>query len=188
MTKTEFEAVLAKDEPPQIPDYLFREGDFSQGSHRIILCRDDIREGLRKERVLNEPLSALFGRRAFISQRILRAMLARLLDAMAKNEDFEVALLPRSAFAKLELELVCWRNSASVSWLQDGSESVFANDPISSGSFHVAIDHAWDRLHKGWKRKALVMRTLRKWMAGKELAVHEPDSAVVANWDVLPKE
>jgi hypothetical protein len=32
------------------------------------------------------------------------------------------------------------------------------------------------------------MRTLRKWLAGKELDVRELDSAIVRNWDVLPKE
>jgi hypothetical protein len=153
-----------------------------------ILCREDVREGLLKERVKNEPLSALLHRRAFLSRGTLAAMLERLLKAMSQYEEFEVALLPQSAFAKLELELVCWQNSASVGWLQDGSESVFASDPITSGSFHVAIGHAWDRLRKGWKRKTLVMRTLRKWLAGKELDVRERDSAIVQNWDVLPKE
>jgi hypothetical protein len=189
MTKAEFESVLSKDEPPAMPDYLFRdEAGFVQGEYKIILCREDVREGLLKERVKNEPLSALLHRRAFLSRGTLAAMLERLLKAMAQYEGFEVALLPQSAFAKLELELVCWQNSASVGWLQDGSESVFASDPITSGSFHVAIGHAWDRLHKGWKRKTLVTRTLRKWLAGKELDARERDSAIVQNWDVLPKE
>jgi hypothetical protein len=190
MTKAEFESVLvAKDGSLAMPDYLFRdEGGFAQGEYKIILCREDVREGLLKERARCEPLSALLHRRAFLSRRTLAAMLRRLLEAMEQYEGFEVALLPRSAFAKLELELVCWQNSASVGWLQDGSESVFANDPITSGSFHVAIGHAWGRLRKGWKRKALVMRTLRKWLAGKELDVQEQDSAIVRNWDVLPRE
>ena len=73
-------------------------------------------------------------------------------------------------------------------WLQDGSESMFANDPITSGSFHVAIGYTWDRLHMGWKRRKNVMAALRKWLAGKELDKREPDSAIVRNWDVLPRE
>jgi hypothetical protein len=189
MTKAEFESVLAKDGPPAMPDYLFRDdGSFVPGEHKIMLCREDVREGLSKERVQNEPLSALLHRRVFLSRGMLTDMLKRLLGAMEQYEQFYVALLPKSAFVKLELELVCWKNSASVGWLQDGAESVFANDPITSGSFHVAIDHAWDRLHKGWKRKTLVMRTLRKWLAGKELDIQEQDSAIVRNWDILPKE
>ena len=184
MTKSEFETVLVKDEPPVIPAYLFRaEEGFAQGIYKIILCRDDIREGLLKERSANEPLSMLLGRRAFLSRATLAAMLSRLVCAMEQNELFEVALLPRSAFAKLELEIVCWERSASVGWLQDGSESVFANDPITSGSFHVAVGHAWGRLHKGWKRKSLVIRTLRKWLSGRDLDIQEPDSAIVRNWE-----
>jgi hypothetical protein len=194
MTKAEFKAVLVNDGPPAVPDYMFpdvilnEDGGFAPGEYKIILCRDDVREGLLQERAQNEPLSALLRRRAFISRKTLRAMLGRLLDEAGRNDKFELALLPKSAFAKLELELVCWRDSAAVGWLQDGSESVFANDPITSGCFHVAIGHAWERLHKGWKRKTLVTRTLRKWLAGKELNVREQDSAIVRNWDVMPRE
>jgi hypothetical protein len=189
MTKAEFESVLAKDGPPAMPDYLFRgDGGFAPGEYKIILCRDDVREGLLQERAQNVPLSALLGRRAFISRKTLHAMLKRLLGETERNERFELALLPKSAFQKLELELVCWQDSAAVGWLQDGSESVFANDPITSGSFHVAIGHAWDRLHKGWKRKTLVTRALRKWLAGRDLEKQEPDSVIVKNWDVLPRE
>jgi hypothetical protein len=189
MTKAEFESTLVNDEPPAIPDYLFRDGEgFAPGEYKIILCRDDVREGLLHERTQNEPLSALLHRRAFISRKTLQAMLRRLLGEAERNDKFELALLPKSAFQKLELELVCWRNSAAVGWLQDGSESVFANAPITSGCFHVAIGHAWGRLHKGWKRKTLVTRALRKWLAGKELDKQEPDSVIVKNWDVLPRE
>lgn len=74
--------------------------------------------------------------------------------------------MPESAFRKLDLEIVCWHDSASVGWLQDGSESVYACDPITSGSFHGAVDHAWEKLHKGWKRRRNVMATLRKWLSG----------------------
>jgi len=187
MTKAEFAVVLGKDQLPVMPDFLFRDqGDFELGKHQIVLCRDDVQDGLVRQRVQNEPLSALLHRRAFISRDSLAAMLERLLAAMKTNDQFEVALLPRSAFTKLELELVCWQNSASVGWLQDGRQSVFANDPITSGSFHAAIGHTWARLHKGWKRQPLVMRTLRKWLAGKDLGPPEPDSVIVQNWDPLP--
>jgi hypothetical protein len=188
MTKSEFKQAAGSDTPPPLPDYLFREKAFAAGAHRIILCREDVQEGLLKERRQNEPLSAILHRRAFVTPRTLAAMLTRMLEMAAQNERFEIALVPRSAFAKLELELVCWRYSASVGWLQDGSESIFANDPITSGCFYAAIEHTWGKLHKGWKRQSLVQRTLRKWLVGKGLDVVEPDSAIVRNWDVLPRE
>ena len=189
MTKAEFAAVLGHDQPPVMPSYLFSDqGVLGPGPYQIVLCRDDLQEGLARQRVQNEALSALLHRRAFISRDTLAAMLERLLDAMKDNDQFEVALLPRSAFTKLELELVCWQDSASVGWLQDGRQSVFANDPITSGSFHAAIGHVWARLHQSWKRQPLVRRTLRKWLAGKELEPAEPDSVMVQNWHVLPKE
>lgn len=189
MTKKEFSRLQGNEKPPLLPDYLFGESsNLPEGSYRIILCRDDMQEGLMKERRQNEPLTALLHRRAFVTRQMLTAQIVRLLDLMGQNENFEVALIPKSAFDKLELELVCWKNSVSVGWLQDASESIFVNDPVSTGSFHTAVNHVWDRLHKSWKRRPMVMRTLRKWLNGKELDVNWPESATVRNWDDLPKE
>lgn len=188
MTREEFASVSGKT-ALCIPEYLFNsDGLFAPGPHRIILCREDVQEGLTKTRRRNEALSELLGRNAFVPRAALAAQLKRLLDAMAENEAFEVALMPRSAFDKLELELIHWRNSVSLAWLQNGEESMFDNDPIIARSFSSALDYTWSRLHKGWKRKASVMRTLRKWLAGRELDVQEEDSAFVQHWELLPRE
>lgn len=183
MTKAEFEAVKGSGDLPSFPRYLFADDEtFAESAHRIILCKEDICEALSQTRRKNEPMSTLLGRNVFIPKKVLLAQLQRLLEAMKQNEDFEVAIMPRSAFKKVELEIVCWHNSASVGWLQDGSESVFANDPITSGSFSAAVDHTWSKLHKGWKRKRDVSATLRKWIAGQQIDMQEEDSATVKNW------
>lgn len=184
MTKAEFDHVKGSSETPPMPDYLFADTEeFAKGAHRIILCKEDIREALQHSRSKSEALSDLLHRNAYIPKKILVEQLERLLKEMKEREDFEVALMPRSAFKKLELEMICWHNSASVGWLQDGSESVFANDPITSGSFSAAIGHTWDKLHKGWKRKRDVSSTLRKWLAGHIESEPEEDSATVKNWE-----
>ena len=195
LTDEEFAQMPGAKNAPPVPEYLFsraprysHESNFAHGSHRIILCREDVREALTKARRLNEPLTMLLGRKTYIPKNTLIMQLRRILAAMAENKHFEVALVPRSAFAKLELEIICWKNSAAVGWLQDESESVFANDPITSGTFEAAIRHTWDKLQKGWKHQDKVARQLRKWIAGKELTTKLKDSATVRNWDVLPKE
>lgn len=186
MTQAEFSEVLRGDERPTSPDYLFRESDsFASGRYRLILSRDDIREALTKTRRQNEALSMLLHRKAFIPTTMLQRHLKLLLSEMKRNPDFEVALVPRSAFEKFELEIICWHNSASVAWLQDCSESVFANDSITSGSFSSAVNHAWGKLHKGWKRRRNVMAHLRKWIDGVDLDTHEEDSTTVKNWNLL---
>lgn len=190
MTRDEFEQVAGDDTARmlgKLPDYLFSDtGQFAPGPHRVILCREDVQEALATARRQSEPLSEVLHRRAFVPRDMLAAQVKRLLTAMERRADFELALVPRSAFAKLELEIVCWQNSASVGWLQDMSESVFANDAITSGSFAAAVNHSWDKLQKGWKRKLNVGRTLRKWLAGKELDTVFEDSKIVENWDVMP--
>lgn len=183
MTKAEFDEIRGSSEAPPIPDYLFAdEAVFAQGAHRIILCKEDVHDALKHTRKKNEALSILLQRKTYVPRKILVDELERLLQAMKEHDDFEVALMPYSAFKKLELEMVCWHNSAAVGWLQDGSESVFANDPITSGSFSAAIDHTWAKLHKGWKRKRDVAATLRKWIAGEIESEPEEDSATVKNW------
>ncbi|MDL2220762.1 helix-turn-helix transcriptional regulator [Eubacteriales bacterium OttesenSCG-928-N14] len=189
MTRAEWAEVCGADAPPELPEYLFAEDEvFTPGPHRIILCREDVREALTKERSQSLPLSTLLGRRAFVPRQMLTTQLKRLLAAAEIREDFEIALVPRSAFAKLKLELVCWQNSASVGWLQDGSQSVFANDKATSGSFYGFLGHTWGKLQQGWKRKRHTLPLLRKWLAGKGLDVQEKDSSIVKGWDVLPKE
>ena len=187
-TNKEAEAVAGHSVLPALPDYLFCGAEANAaGPHRVILCREDVRDGLSKKRRMHEVMSALLHRRAFVTQDMLAAQMRRLLRAMQERDDFEVALMPKSAFEKLELELVCFRNSITIGWLQDGSESVFCNDEATAGSIYGYVNVVWDRLHMGWKRKRNVQATLRKWLSGKELDANDSDSAAVLNWDVLPK-
>ncbi|MCL2167389.1 MAG: hypothetical protein FWH49_08915, partial [Clostridiales bacterium] len=189
LTRKEAGAIAGSDGVPALPDYLFCDNEaYTAGPHRVILCREDVREGLSKERRMHEVMSALLHRRAFVQREMLAAQIRRLLKAMQEHDNFEVALMPKSAFEKLELELVCFKNSITVGWLQDGSESVFCNDEATAGSIYGYIGVVWDRLHMGWKRKRNVQAMLRKWLAGKDLDATDRDSAAVLNWDVLPKE
>ena len=188
MTKAEFAEVLRKNAAPPLPDYLFPATNrFASGTHRLILCRDDIREAFTKVRRRNEPLSILLNRKVLVPRDIFVSQMRRIYMEMDRNDAFEVALVPRSAFEKLQLEIICWQNSSSVGWLQGGNESVFASEPITSGSFYMTMDHAWECLQKGWKRKKTVRAQLAKWLAGKELTVQPEDSAFVRNWDVTPR-
>lgn len=188
MTRSEWDDLRGNDESPALPPYIFSEDEpFSLGSHRIILCKEDIREALAQTHTRSLPLSLLLHHDVFVTKEMLINQIKRLHDTMEAWEDFEVALVPRAAFTKLGLELICWQNSASVGWLQDGTESVFANDKATSGSFYGFIDYTWGKLQKGWKRKTTVARTLRKWIAGKGLDEQDPQGAKVRNWDILPK-
>lgn len=188
-TQDEAHTVAGSDAIPSLPVYLLRyDESFATGPHKIILCREDVQEALGKERRMHEVLSAVLHRRAFVTCSILSAQLRRLLSAMEEREDFEVALMPRSAFEKIGIELISFRNSVTIGWLQDMSESVFCDDEATAGSFYGYLSLVWDRLHKGWKRKRNVAATLRKWLAGKELDGKDQDSKIVKNWDMTPKE
>lgn len=104
MTRAEWATVCGDDAPPELPEYLFAlDESFTSGPHRVILCREDVREALGKERSQSLPLSTLLGRRVFVPRQMLAAQLQRLLAAAEAREDFEIALVPRSAFAKLKL-------------------------------------------------------------------------------------
>ena len=172
-----------------LPRYMLSDdGVFAPAPHKIILCREDVQAGLAKARRMHEVFSTMLHRRAFVPRDMLAAQLRRLLNAMEQREDFEVALMPRTAFENLGLEMVSWHNSVTIGWLPNMKESVFCDDEATAGSFYEFIEHTWERLHKGWKRKDAVARTLRRWLAGKGLDAVEKDSAMVQNWSVLPGE
>ena len=83
---------------------------------------------------------------------------------------------------------MCWQNSASVGWLQDGSQSVFTNDKATNGSFYGFFGYTGGKRQQGWKHKHHTLPRLRKWLADKGLDVQEKDSSIVKSWDVLSKE
>lgn len=187
MTHTEVDTVRGRDSLPPLPDYLFSDtGMFDNGSYRLILCREDMQDGFVRQRFMHGPLSTLLGRRAFITKEMHIAQTRRLLSAMKAHSDFQVALVPRVAFDKLKMELVCWQSSVSVGWLQNMENSVFADDRATSGSFYGYLGFVWGKLLAGWKRQDKVARLLRKWLDGKELNKEGVDSANVRNWDVEP--
>ncbi len=181
--------IAGEDRLPPMPEYLLLgEGSFAPGPHKIILCREDVMEGFLKERRMNEVMSAILHRRAFAPRRILSSQVARLVEAMETREDFEVALMPRSAFAKLNLEMVSFRDSVTIAWLQDMSESVFNRDEATAKTFYSFLDYTWNKLQKGWKRKKTVSATLRKWMTGQELDQDWEPGAQEGSWDLLSED
>lgn len=187
VTMAEFKEIVGKDRMPDIPEYLFAQStSFAPGPHKIILCREDVREAIAKQRRAHEAFSLLLGRRAFVTRYMFRKQMERLLAAMSAREDIEVALVPRVAFTKLQLELVCWRNSVAVGHLQDLTNSVFADDEATSGAFYGAIDFIWDKLLASWKRKKGVQQQLRSWLRGRSLDEKLEDSSRVETWDIMP--
>lgn len=190
LTKDEFAAVAGETNVQgRFPAYLFADtGTFAQGPHRIMLCREHVQSALAKTRTGHDVLGAMLQRRAYIPHDMLVSILRRMLSAMEQRDNFEVALIPRVAFKKLQLELVSFQNSAAVAWLQDMEQSVFTNGVSTSGSFYGFLDVVWNKLLAGWKRKVSVSRTLRKWLAGKELDLQDTDSSIVRNWNFFPRE
>lgn len=187
ITKREFVEILkanAVKELPDIPDYLFAsEEGFSNFSNKIILCREDIIESLSAKEIEHGVISMLLGKRASVQKKIIEDSLKRLLIAMEQNENFQVALMPRVAFNKLRLEMLCFKDSVTVGWLQDGTESVLSVDNNST-SFYESINYVWDKSLQGWKRKPVVMKNLRKWLSGKGLNEITENSAIVQNWHI----
>lgn len=190
MTREEYAQVVGNaTQAPPLPEYLFAgHSGFANGPHRLILCREDVRDGLVKQRRQHEVLSEVLHRRAFVTREQMTAQLNRVLAAMDGRSDFEVALVPRAAFERISVALVSWRGSVTVGWLQEGGQSMFSADKGGSGSLYAYTGYVWSRLLAGWKRQDKVRRQLRKWLAGKELDKEEETSAIVRGWTVLPRD
>ena len=188
ISKAELLDIFGEEDTSFIPDFLFcTEDAYTYANHKIILCREDIKEGLSMPSRKHEVLSLIFGREVHITREQLRKQLEKMLDEMAKNENFQVALMPRVAFNKLKVEMMCWKNSVTVAWLQDNSESVLIVDN-NSFSFHAAIDYVWEKSLAGWKRQTTVSKTLRDWVSAKGLTESEKSSTIVQNWTIMGKE
>lgn len=187
MTRNEL-AHLFPENIKKIPDFMFApEAEFAPGSYKMILCTEDVRSIFLKPRIQHGALRDLMGQPATLPRETGKMLIQRVLKAMEKHPDFEVALVPRCAFKKLQLEMVCWQNSATVAWLQDHSQSSFTIDEATSNALHGSIEYTWDRLLAGWKRQDRIRRQLRKWLADKDLDTTFEDSAIVRGWNPLYK-
>ena len=187
-TQKEWRELCGKEPPPPLPEWLFSaDGVFENAPHRLALCREEVQAGLAQNRRLHGPISDILGRKVYLPRKMLAAQLGRILDAMGQNPQFEVALVPRSVFQKLELELVHWPGGAAVGWLQNGSESLIATDAPTCTAYANAAGQIWGKLQKGWKRPKTVKATLRRWLAGEGLDEASTDSKMVENWELLPK-
>lgn len=187
MTRTEFMEVAGGD-APDLPEYLFSpDGQMPEVPCRIILCREDVREALARGTYEYNPLNRLTGRSVLLPAALLRRLLERVLSASGRD-DFQIALMPRVAIKALGLELVTWRNSASVGWLRKQPQSVFSNDKATSGSFYGYVDYIWSKQLAGWRDQPRVTRQIRKWLSGQELTIRDEDSTMVKNWNAMPKE
>lgn len=170
------------------PNYLFsRGGELSPGPHKLILCLEDVRKSLTRASTPSGVLGDLMHKPVSMPKEMSVTLMKRVLTLMEDRHDFEVAIIPRVAFKKIQQEMICWQDSVTVGWLQDHSQSVFANDEVVSGSLYGSVEYLWDRLLSGWKRQGNIRRQIRKWLAGKELDVKLEDSAIVRGWDVYPK-
>lgn len=171
------------------PAYLFSpDGGFSPGPHRLILCYEEVRKALAQSRTPCGLLGEMAGKPVSVPRELHAVAIRRVLAMMEARSDFEVALVPRVAFKKIKMELVCWQDSAMVAWLQDFRQSVYTHEERASSSLYGAIGYIWDRLLAGWKRQDRIRRQLRKWLAGKELDVRLEDSAIVRGWDIYPRD
>lgn len=188
LTKDEVLEISGEEDISFIPDFLFcTEGAYTNLSHKIILCKEDIKEGLSNPSRKHEVLSLIMGREVHIKKEHLRKQIERILAEMSSNKNFQIALMPRIAFNKLKVEMICWTNSVTVAWLQDSSESVLIVDK-NSFSYNDAIEYVWEKSLAGWKRQTTVSKTLRDWLSGKGLTDPEKSSAIVQNWTIMGKE
>lgn len=187
MTVEEFKNLSGK-QSLDFPAYLFsKDGAFPDGPHKFILCYEDVRRALSQPKTANGALGMLMQKLVSVPHELHAEMVRRVLAMMEERSDFQVALVPRVAFRKIQMELVCWQNSAAVAWLQDHSQSMYTVDEVVSGSLYGSIDFLWSRLLAGWKRQDHVRRQLRKWLSGKDLTGKLESSAIVRGWNIYPK-
>lgn len=154
---------------------------------RLILCKEDVADLLKKEHKPNAALICSVGNRAsFIREEII-AQLERIHGWMEDYPNFEVALIPRIAFDRIGMEMHSFENGPTVAWLSDASQSTCTKDPLLSGALFGFAGEVWDHLLKGWKARNSVMQQLGRLLRGKGLNRERTDTRAIRSWDVLPR-
>lgn len=183
MTADEFSQVSGINSGVSIPRFLFSsEAKIPTNARRLILCSEAVHEALTTSATLSPPLSSLLCKETWIPRRMIRDLVRRVLIGLSDSADFQVALVPKRAFSRMQIEFITWRGCGAVGWLQDHSESLFDTEPTVVVSFDQACDYLWEKLSASWKDQAKVRSTLAGWLNAEHPRQSELEGAAAGDW------
>lgn len=159
LTEAEMEAVRLDFSP-----FLTYPGFFEEDTPaRHIFCESDIEAALLKSRHLSQELSAILGRRVFMTTQALANRLLIIKKMLAKHKNYEVCFLREEHFNKLTMQIACWGDKAAIGWIA-GGKSTACRDYINVNALTGFCEEIWGDIPSVMKSSSIALRKLNAWL------------------------
>ena len=130
---------------------------------RQIFCECDIENALSKKRHLSYELSAMLGRKVWMSNNHLNQQLDRILFLLKTRRNYEVCFLNDMQFSDLMLQIGVWGNEAAISWIPN-RPAVSCKNYLLVTCFQSHCVATWNDIPAEAKDPSAAIRKLKSWI------------------------
>ena len=115
---------------------------------RHIFNESAIKAALSKQRHQAHAISAMLGRKVWMSSEDLRLLLKRIKTLLKTRQNYEVCFIDAAQFDDISIQIGVWGNEAAVSWLEKDVSAAARDYPVIAGiqSFGTAV---WKEITNG---------------------------------------
>lgn len=146
------------------PPFLSHPGFFAPETLVChIFCENDIEETLLKNRHGCPELTAILGRRVFMTTQTLVDRLILLKKLLEEYPHYEVCFLRDEYFEKLTMQIGAWGDAAAIGWIA-GGKSTACRDYTNVNALTGFCGHIWDQIPKIVKTHRTAIRKLNTWL------------------------
>jgi hypothetical protein len=145
------------------PDYYDKETRI-----RHIFCKTAIDSALLKKRHQVHAMSAMLGRKVWMSTPDLVRRLINIQTLLKTRENYEVCFLDYKHFNHYSLQTGVWGNETSIIWLDNKESASCKEYPLVKGMYNYCIT-LWEEIPAEMRSRAAVNRKLNQWIRTAEI-------------------
>lgn len=145
---------------------VLTDKQIGRGYYRIILSAEDLIAAVVGERgFMMSAHRGSWDTGVIVPPRIVCQAVERIVSALQRRTNMEVALVSGEVFSALRVEMAVWKGTASVAWLQDGSGSFCSTHQSLVGNLDGLFLKIWEELPAQWKDRDSVAAVLKELLA-----------------------
>ena len=129
---------------------------------RHVFCETDIEDALMKKRHQSHELSAMLGRKVWMSTKHLAQQLAKIQTLSKTCKNYEVCFLDHAQFNGLLVQIGVWGNEAAISWIENRPALSCKNYLLVSSMQSLCVK-AWNEIPAEIRSRRAANRKLDRW-------------------------
>ena len=130
---------------------------------RHIFCETDIEDALLKKRHQAHEMSAMMGRKVWMTTPHLARQLLSMQKLLKTHKNYEVCFINDAYFASFLPQICLWGNQAVMSWAA-GHPAMVSGHAMTVAALQGFCGALWEEIPAALRSRALAARKLNHWM------------------------